>query len=67
MESGPDLTGALSPDRELARHAAFALYTLLWLEATGPYRGGSAPPISAAGPPALTYPDRKSWPRRCAK
>lgn len=44
MESGPDLTGALSPDRELARHAAFALYTLLWLEATGavPQRLGAA-------------------------
>lgn len=34
MEGGPDLTGALSPDRELARHAAFGLYALLWLEAT---------------------------------
>ena len=44
MESGPDLTGALSPDRELARHAAFALYTLLWLEATEavPRRLGAA-------------------------
>ena len=44
MESGPDLTGALSPDRELARHAAFALYTLLWLEATEavPRRLGTA-------------------------
>ena len=44
MESGPDLTGALSPDRELARHAAFALYTLLWLEATAavPQRLGAA-------------------------
>ncbi len=44
MESGPDLTGALSPDRELARHAAFALYTLLWLEATAavPRRLGPA-------------------------
>lgn len=35
MDSGPDLIGALSPDRELARNAAFALYELLWLEATG--------------------------------
>ena len=61
MESGPDLTGALSPDRELARHAAFALYTLLWLEATAavPRRLGTADqrrrPASAdlAGPEVL--------------
>ena len=44
MESGPDLTGALSPDRELARHAALALYTLLWLEGAAvlPRRLGAA-------------------------
>ncbi len=44
MEGEPDLIGALSPDRELARHAAFALYALLWLEATAvlPRRLGTA-------------------------
>ncbi len=74
MESGPDLTGALSPDRELARHAAFALYTLLWLEATEaiPRRLGAAdqrrrPDVAdMAGPEVLAEMLRAvtaRWPR----